>query len=226
MPAEGEWAEFLDRLIHDLREPLRSVHAFSELLRETAAEKLGPEGETEVNEILSATTRMRALADGLSGYALALREADAPPAQQASLQLAFELASDALSKQILACGAGVTAEGLPRVGLGLERAQQLLENLIGNSLKFRGEAPPCIRVTAAPADDGWNIAVEDNGIGIDPEESERVFLPFARAHGRQYPGAGLGLAVCRRIVEAHGGWISLNSLDGGGAVCRFWLPEA
>lgn len=80
MPQEREWAEFLDRMIHDLREPLRSVHAFSELLRETAGDKLGPEGETEVSEILSAATRMRVLADGLSGYALALREADAPGA--------------------------------------------------------------------------------------------------------------------------------------------------
>ncbi len=226
MPQEGEWAEFLDRLIHDLREPLRSVHAFSELLRETTAEKLGPEGDLEVGEILSAATRMRALADSLSGYALALREADAPAAQQASLQLAFELAADALNRQIPASGASVTAQGLPRVGLSLERATQLLENLIGNSLKFRGEDPPIVRVTAAPDGEGWNIAVEDNGIGIDAEELERVFLPFERVHGREYPGPGLGLAVCRRIVEAHGGWIRMSPRAGGGSVCRFWLPAA
>lgn len=226
MPQDREWAEFLDRLIHDVREPLRSVHAFSELLRETAAERIGPDGETAVGEIVSGAARMRTLVDGISGYALALREADAAPGQHCSMQLAFELVSDSLAKQIQACGASVSAEGLPRVGMGLERAMQLLENVIGNSLKFRSEAAPEIRLTATAEADGWNVAVEDNGIGVDGEESQRFFLPFSRVHGRKYPGAGLGLATCRRIVEAHGGWISLTSREGGGAVCRFWLPEA
>lgn len=225
MAEEREWAEFLDRLIHDLREPLRSVHAFSELLRETAAEHLGHAGEEAIGEILSGTARMRRLSDGLSRYTLALREADAP-ASRASLQLAFELTLDALNDEIRSCGATVIAEGLPAVGIGLERSTQLLENLIGNSLRFRGDMPPVIHVTAAPEADGWNVQVRDNGMGVDPSDCERIFQPFTRVHGRKYPGVGLGLAACRKIVEAHGGQIRMTPREGGGSVCTFWLPAA
>ncbi len=228
MPQDREWAEFLDRLVHDLREPLRSVHAFSELLRETAGERLGADGEEAVGEILSGTKRIRTLVDGISGYTLALREAaDTPVSQQASLQLAFDLVLDTLDKQIRACRAEVTANGLPRVGVGLERLIQLLENLIGNSLKFHGEAAPIVHVSARPEQSGWAIQVEDNGIGVDPEECDMVFQPFARVHGRKYPGVGLGLAVCRTIVEAHGGEIHISPrAEGPGLICTFWLPAA
>ena len=189
-----------------MREPLRSVHAFSELLSETEKDRLGVESEEAIREILSGTTRIRTLIDGLSGYSVALREsADSPAASGASLQLAFKIAVDALDNQIRACGATVTAENLPRVSVSLERLVQLLENLIGNSLKFKGDAPPVVRVSARSEADGWAIEVEDNGIGIDPADSEKIFQPFMRVYGRKRPGAGLGLPMCRKIVEAHGG---------------------
>jgi signal transduction histidine kinase len=227
MPDDREWAEFLDRLVHDLREPLRSVHAFSELLQETATERLGAAGEEAIGEILSGTTRIRSLAEGISGYTLALREGtDASAPQQGSLQLAFELVIDALQSQISAMGASVTAEGLPRLNVSLERLMQLLENLIGNSLKFRGETPPDVRVSAAPDPDGWTIRVEDNGIGIDSVDSATIFQPFTRIHGRKYPGVGLGLAACRQIVAAHRGEIRMDPRPGGGSICTFWLPSA
>ncbi len=222
MAEDREWADFLDRLVHDLREPLRSVHAFSELLRETAADRLGAEGEEAIGEILLGATRIRALVDGLSGYTLALREA--PDSERASLQLAFDLVVDALNDRIRACGATVTAEGLPRASVRLERLTQLLGNLIGNAIQFRCESPPVVRVSAVPERDGWTIQVEDNGIGIDPADCERAFEPFARIHGRMYPGVGLGLTVCRKIVEAHGGEIRLEPRAQGGALCTFWLP--
>jgi len=222
---DAEWAEFLDRLVHDLREPLRSVHAFSELLCETAKDRLGGDGEEAIREILSGTTRIRTLVDGLSGYSLALREsADTDDLQSASLQLAFDIVLDALGEQVRAYGATVTAENLPRVSVGLERLMQLLESLIGNSLKFQGDAPPVVRVSARPEADGWAIEVEDNGIGIDPADSERVFKPFTRIHGRKHPGAGLGLTICRRIVQAHGGEIRMGPRAQGGSICTFWLP--
>lgn len=224
---DTDWAEFLDRLVHDLREPLRSVHAFSELLCETAKGELGSEGEEAIHEILSGTTRIRTLVDGLSGYSAALREsADAHDSQSASLQLAFDIVLDSLGDQIRACGASVTAENLPRVCMRLERLMQLLENLIGNSLKFRGDAPPVVKISARPEADGWMVKVEDNGIGIDPTDSERVFKPFTRIHGRKYPGAGLGLTMCRKIVEAHGGEIRMSPGAQGGSICTFWLPAA
>lgn len=224
MPQDRDWADFLDRLIHDLREPLRSVHAFSEMLREIAPGRLGADGEEAVGEILSGTVRIRTLVDAISGFSAALREDAAPSA--ASLQLAFNLAVDALDGAIRGSKASVAAEDLPRVGVSLERAIQLLENLIGNSLKFRADAPPVVKVSARPEREGWQVQVEDNGIGIDPADCAAVFQPFARIHGRKYPGPGLGLTACRAIVEAHGGEIRLSPRPGGGSVCTFWLPAA
>ena len=225
---DADWAEFLDRLIHDLREPLRSVLAFSELLGETAKDRLGVDGGEAIGEILSGTTRMRTLIDGLSGYSLALRESanSSTTFENVSLQLAFNIVLDALDSQIRACGATVTAENLPRVSVSLERLMQLLENVIGNSVKFQGEAAPVVRVSARPEADGWTIEVEDNGIGIDPADCERVFQPFTRIHGRKRPGAGLGLPMCRKIVEAHGGAIRISPRAEGGSICTFWLPAA
>jgi chemotaxis family two-component system sensor kinase Cph1 len=219
----NEWTEFLDRFAHDLREPLRSIHAFSELLSEAEKDRLGGDSQTALREILSGTARIRTLIDGLSGYSLALRES---AASHASLQLAFDIVVDALGDEIHACGATVTAENLPRVSVSLERLMQLLENLIGNSLKFRADDAPVIRVRARPEGDGWVVEVEDNGIGIDPADCERIFRPFTRIHGRKYPGAGLGLAICSKIVEAHGGRIRMNPRPGVGSVCTFRLPAA
>jgi light-regulated signal transduction histidine kinase (bacteriophytochrome) len=226
-PAEtdGEWAGFLDRLIHDLREPLRSVHAYSELLDEAAKGQSGHDNEKAVREILSGTSRIRTLIDGLTGYSRALREVDGEvPAKGTSLQLAFELAVDALGKEIAASEASVSSQGLPRVGVGLEPLTRVLEDLIGNALKFRGTAPPVISVAAVAEDEGWCVCVLDNGIGIDTQDCEKVFQPFVRLHGRKYAGSGLGLTACRKIVEAHGGWIRITPGAEGGAVCSFWLP--
>lgn len=226
MAEDREWADFLDRLIHDVREPLRSIHAFSELLREIAPDRLGAEGMEATGQVLSGTARIRQLMEGIAEYSVALRETDTPDPGPASLQLAFEMAVDRLAEQIRQCGANVVAEGLPRVNVSLQRLMRLLENLVGNSLKFRGDVPPVIHVTAAPDGDGWNIQVRDNGIGIDASDSESVFQPFTRVHGRKYPGVGLGLAVCRKIIEAHGGEIRIGPREGGGAICSFWLPSA
>ena len=104
---------------------------------------------------------------------------------------------------------------------------QLLENLISNSLRFRSEAAPVIRISAAPETAGmWTISVEDNGIGIAPEDCDAVFKPFMRVAGKKYPGAGLGLTICRSIVEAHGGTIRMESAPGRGSLCTFTLPMA
>jgi light-regulated signal transduction histidine kinase (bacteriophytochrome) len=221
----ADWADFLDRLVHDMREPLRSVQAFSELLSETEKDRLGIEGDEAIREILSGTTRMRTLIDGLSGYSMALREpTDSSGPSGASLQLAFNIVLDALDDQIRACGATVTAENLPRVSVGLERLVQLLENLIGNSLKFKKDTPPVVIVSARPEADGWTIEVEDNGIGVDPADSEKIFQPFMRVYGRKRPGAGLGLPMCRKIVEAHGGAMRVSPRPDGGSIFAFWLP--
>jgi signal transduction histidine kinase len=225
LPADTQWAAFLDRLAHDLREPLRSINVFSELLAEMAKDRLGAEGDQLLNEIFAGSARMRTVLEGLSGYSLALGESSG--SGTASLQSAFQIVLAAWDGQIQSCGATVTGQDLPKVDVRLERLMQLLENLIGNSLRFRSEAPPVIRISAAPEADGmWAISVEDNGIGIAPEDCEAIFTPFMRVEGKKYGGAGLGLSACKRIVEAHGGTIRMESTPGRGSTCTFTLPEA
>ena len=160
--AEKVWAEFLDRLVHDLREPLRTINAFSELLHELANGRLGVEGEEVVGEILAGTTRIRGLIDGVSAYSSAIRGSGSPASDAASLQSAFNITLATLGDQIDAEGATVTGIALspteameddpkPRVAVSLERLMQLFENVIGNSLRFRSEAPPVIAVCRAAA---------------------------------------------------------------------------
>lgn len=216
------WAGFLDRLVHDLREPLRSISVFTELLNESA----GAEGDQALREIPGGVSRISTILEGLSGFAIALRES-AACAAPASMQSAFRVTVAELDQQIRACGASVTAHDLPRVNVALERLMQLLKNLIGNSLRFRSQAPPVVEISAAMETPGiWTIRVQDNGIGIPAEECERVFEPFARVEGKKHGGAGLGLTICRAIVEAHGGGIRIESLPGRGSTCIFTLPEA
>jgi signal transduction histidine kinase len=237
-PPEKAWAEFLDRMVHDLREPLRTINAFSELLHEIANGRLGAEGDQVVGEILSGATRIRGLIGGVSAYSSALRASGSPVADGASLQSAFNITLATLGDQIDAEGAtvtGITLAGIeaaeddpkPKVAVSLERLMQLMENVIGNSLRFRSEAPPVIAVSARPGAPGqWVIQVTDNGMGIDPADCEAVFRPFVRVHGRQYGGAGLGLSVCRKIAENHGGSIQIAPGPEGGAICTFTLPAA
>jgi light-regulated signal transduction histidine kinase (bacteriophytochrome) len=225
---DERWGEFLNRLVHDLREPLRSVNAYSQLLAESAKNCLDGDGDQSLQEIFSGAARMRNLLDGVAAYSHALNEsALKSPVVPASLQSALKIVVANLDDQIRACGATVSGAGLPKVGLGLERSMQLLTNLIGNSLRFRSEAPPDIRVSAVPEESGmWAISVADNGIGVAPEDCQAIFKPFMRVDGRKYGGVGLGLSVCRKIVEAHGGTIRMESAPGGGAICTFTLPEA
>jgi light-regulated signal transduction histidine kinase (bacteriophytochrome) len=216
-----ELADFLDRLIHDVREPLRSIGVYAELLRETE----GEEADRALKEIPAGASRIGTLLEGLADYSGALREA-AEGDSEASLQSAFTIVLGELDEEIRASGATVTATDLPRVGLSLERGMQLLRILIGNSLRFRAEAAPVIRMTTAMDEPGtWTIRVEDNGIGIAQEDCDAVFEPFRKLAGRKYGGAGLGLTVAKIIIEAHGGAIRLESGRSGGAVCVFSLPE-
>ena len=223
----GQWAEFLDRLMHDLREPLRSIGAFSELLEENERGRLDAEGDRALSEIRAGASKMGTLLEGLSGYSMALRESAESVVSAASLQSAFKIVVSELQDRIRACDATVTAMNLPVVNVPLEGLMLLLRNLIGNSLRFRSAAAPVIRISAAPHAAGiWAIQVEDNGIGIAPEDCEAIFKPFMRVEGKKYGGAGLGLSICKRIVEAHGGTIRMESAPGQGSVCTFTLPEA
>jgi light-regulated signal transduction histidine kinase (bacteriophytochrome) len=120
----------------------------------------------------------------------------------------------------------ITHDVLPTVVADFSQMVQLFQNLIGNSVKFRGKEPPLIHVSAEKKPDEWIFSVRDNGIGIDPKYSERIFQIFQRLHSRKdYPGTGIGLALCKKIVERHGGRIWVNSEPGKGTVIYFNIPE-
>jgi light-regulated signal transduction histidine kinase (bacteriophytochrome) len=222
--AGEELADFLDRLIHDMREPLRSIGVFAELLGEISGDRLGGEGDRALQEIPAGAAKIGSLLEGLSGYAVALREpSEGGPA---SLQSAFTIVLGEFDDEIRASGATVTGANLPRVSPSLDRLMQLLRNLIGNALRFRSEAAPVIRVSAAMEVPGvWTIRVEDNGIGIAKEDCDAVFRPFMRVEGRKYGGVGLGLTAVKAIVEAYDGTIRMEPLPERGTGCVFTLPE-
>jgi light-regulated signal transduction histidine kinase (bacteriophytochrome) len=131
-----------------------------------------------------------------------------------------------LSVSIRESGARITRDPLPRLNVDATQAALLFQNLIGNALKFRGGEPPQIHVGAQRQEGQWLFAVSDNGIGIEPQYFERIFQIFQRLHTRkEYPGTGIGLAVCKKIVERHGGAISVQSQPGRGSTFSFTIPD-
>jgi signal transduction histidine kinase len=237
--SDRQWPRFFDRLVHDLREPLRSITAFTQLLNESLLneallnqtppddphEPLNPQAQHAIEEILSSANRMKMLIEAVSRYSATLQNDGS--ASAASLQLALDMTTLTLQTEIEACGASVIGSGLPRVQAGLDQLGRIFEALIRNSLLFRALDPPVIRVSAErDASGNWLISVEDNGIGIEPADREAIFDPFTRMCDRKYPGVGMGLAICRNIVRNHGGIIWMEPASVRGAICRFTLPAA
>jgi light-regulated signal transduction histidine kinase (bacteriophytochrome) len=169
---------------------------------------------------------MKELITSLLNYSR-VENVEAMECEPVNLEEAVAGALDNLRTSIEEAHAEVSWEKLPNV-LG-DRGQlvQLMQNLIGNSVRYRSEAPPRIRITSVRRENQWEISVKDNGIGIAPQHCEQVFEIFKRLHTRdEYPGTGIGLAVCRKIVQRHGGQIAVDSQLGGGSVFRFTLPAA
>lgn len=225
-----ELEEFATVASHDLQEPLRKIHTFGDLLAEEHVEHLGESGREYLGRMLNATERMQALIDDLLAYA---RVATRPrPRQPVDLgRVAREVLGD-LESQVALLDARVEIGELPTVEIDPTHARQLLQNLLGNALKFhRAGVPPVIRLFdpdagVPPAPRAIRrFAVQDEGIGFDPKYAEKIFGLFERLHGRgTYQGTGVGLALCRRIVERHGGTIEVTSTPGQGATFVVALP--
>lgn len=209
---------------HDLQEPLRMVASFTQLLSRRYKGKLDADADEFIGFAVDGATRMQALINDLLAFARVgthgkpLASTDANSALQralANLRLAIEDS-----------GAQVQCDALPTVMADITQLTQLLQNLIGNAIKFRGEAVPQIRLSVATEDKEWLFRLQDNGIGIDAEFAERIFVIFQRLHTKeQYPGTGIGLAICKKIVERHGGRIWVESKPGSGAAFCFTLPK-
>ena len=211
---------------HDLQEPLRTVAAYAELLARCYKQQLGSEAEELLERIVNGAKRMSALVQDLLTYARMTTEVDRPSSY--ALDQDLETALTQLQQRIAESKAVVTHDPLPEIQVDQGQMVRLFQNLVGNALKYqRPHVPPVIHVSAQRQKSEWVITVQDNGIGFDPKHAKRIFSPFERLHSQEeYEGTGVGLAICRRIVEGHGGRIWAESEPGQGARFRFSLPLA
>jgi signal transduction histidine kinase len=214
---EAELASYADVVAHDLNEPIAGIAMLVGLL-ERRPEQPPPPGVLE--QLRASSERARDLIDGVLVYARAGELSMEPVALG---ELVEEVAADQRAR-LEAAGATLEVGRLPEVDGDPRQLRRVLQNLLANALKFRADAPPRIEVSAVRGSEEWVISVRDNGRGVPPEQAGRVFGMFARAD-RAVDGAGIGLAVCRRVVDAHGGRIWVEPAPGGGSAFRFTLPR-
>jgi PAS domain S-box-containing protein len=219
----AELQEFAYALTHDLREPLRMVVNFTQLLAQEQAGKLGEDADKYIAYSVEGALRIEALLKGILNYWEAT-ERDGDRLFPVDCNHVLSQTLSALKMSIQESGAKVTFDPLPTVAAKEVMLAQLFQNLISNSIKYRGEAAPTIHVSAARIAEGWQFSVRDNGIGIDPAQAERVFGMFKRLHGKEVPGTGIGLALCKKLVERRGGRIWVESEVGRGATFKFTIP--
>jgi PAS domain S-box-containing protein len=210
---------------HDLQEPLRMVNSFLKLLDMRYKQQLDEKARGYINFAVEGATRMSHLIYDLLDYSRLDRQRNQP--EPADSGQALTGALDNLSNAIRESGAKVTFDELPTVMADRSQLMLLFQNLIGNAIKFRAPDRPClVNVSARKTDDGWEFAVRDNGIGIVEASYERIFVIFQRLHAREkYDGTGIGLAICKKIVEQAGGRIWVESKEGEGATFFFTLPQ-
>ncbi len=208
---------------HDLKEPLRNIGGYSDLLQRRYQGRLDADANDFLRYIRDSVARMNALLHDLLAYAqVANHPEDATGT--VPLEAVLSWALENLKGVIQETGARITRDPLPAVTGDFVRLSQILQNVIANSIKFHGEEPPAIHVSAARRGNEWIISVKDNGIGIEPRYHERIFGVFRRLHGSEYPGTGIGLSIAKKIIEYHGGRIWLESELGAGATFFFSLP--
>lgn len=208
---------------HDLQTPLRSIAGFMQLVQRATAGKLDTDADGWMRRVVDNTHRMQALIRDLLEYARV--DARARPFVAVPLAAVFDSVIDLLDASIRDAQAAVTRSELPTVMGDPSQLTQVLQNLVANAITYHGDQPPSVHVSAERNGDGHTICVSDNGIGIDPAQHEHIFDIFHRLHTQQaYPGTGLGLAVCRRVVSRHGGRIWVESRPGEGSRFNFTLP--
>ena len=221
--SNSELAQFAYVVSHDLQEPLRVIAGYAQLLKRSYLGKLDSDADAFVNFIVQGARRMHALINDLLEYSrLQTRGRPFQPIECATL---VEQALINLKTAIEESGATVTYNGLPTVLADGLQLTQIFQNLISNAIKFRSKDAPRIEIAVERRGQEWCFAVHDNGIGLDQQYADRIFIIFQRLHTQQeYPGTGIGLAICKRVVERHGGRIWVESAVGQGATFYFTLP--
>ena len=222
--SDREVSEFLLRACHDLRASVRAVRTHSELFLKDAQVAGNSGFQQRLGFIVDGARNMDLLVDGLVSYSVAL-QTPAAPYQSVPIDVLLRSVLAKLDKELRACGAEVVYGKLPAVPGNPDRLMQVFENLLRNALVHRGAAVPRIDIAATRRAEDWLFAVRDNGPGVEADSLESIFMPFERLHRRERAGAGLGLPICRLILERHGGRIWAESQPEGGAMFCFTLPR-
>jgi len=210
---------------HDLQEPLRMVASYTQLLGRRYQGKLDADADEFIAFAVDGATRMQQLIQDLLSFSRVTTKGK--ELQLTDSRAACDQAIANLRAAMSESGTVVTTGSLPTVRADATQLTQLFQNLIGNAIKYRNECKPEVQVAATPVEDRWVFSVQDNGIGIEPQYFERIFQMFQRLHTRkQYTGTGVGLAICRKIVERHGGRIWVESQPGKGSAFLFTIPRA
>jgi PAS domain S-box-containing protein len=210
---------------HDLQEPLRMVALYSQIIQKRYAERLDADAQQLFGFVVGGARRMEMLLKDLLAYSQTSSSSEGP-AEPVDCGKVIQKVILNLQAAIEENTANITWDPLPTVHAHEIRLVQLLQNLIGNAIKYRSAEPPEIRVSAERRPEEWLFSVKDNGIGIEPEYSQQVFGIFKRLHGQAYEGTGIGLAICQRIVERYGGRIWVESKPGAGSAFCFTIPPA
>jgi light-regulated signal transduction histidine kinase (bacteriophytochrome) len=208
---------------HDLKEPLRNIRSYVQLLARRYKGQLDEDAEVFMGYIVAGVERMESLISDLLAYSRAANQREIHT-EATSMTAAVQWAMMNLHTAIKESEAQITMDPLPTLEVDQTRIVLILQNLIGNALKYRGAESPRIHISARQEQDAWTFSVRDNGLGIDSQYFEKIFGIFQRLHGREYPGNGIGLAVCRKILEHYGGRMWVESQKDIGSTFYFRLP--
>jgi signal transduction histidine kinase len=223
--SNAELEQFAYVASHDLQEPLRKVTSFCQMLQDRYGGSLDERADQYIEFAVDGAKRMQQLINDLLAFSRVGRVHH--PEELVDLNVLVASVVSDLGEAVSESGAEIAIGDLPHVSVEPPLIRAVFQNLVTNSLKFHGDAPPVVQIEAERRDDDWLFTCTDNGIGIEPEYAERVFVIFQRLHGRDsYAGTGIGLAMCRKIIEYHGGQIWLDSEYSGGARIRFTLPAS